>query len=89
MAGMPQSVLLSWESKATGARRERERNAEVEVEVLTIDCARCGAGDGDQCMAKSGWAAERPHAARLREAQARVDARLGCLGSNPVAVPDA
>ncbi|MFJ6540531.1 hypothetical protein ACIQMP_07785 [Streptomyces sp. NPDC091385] len=89
MAGVPRSLLLSWESKAAGARREREREAAVRKEVLKLGCERCGSGVGQRCKAKSGWEAEQPHAARLKEARARVDERLGYLGPNPVAVPDA
>jgi hypothetical protein len=89
MADVPRSVLLSWESKTASARRRRERNAAVEKEVLFIDCEKCPAGEGEQCRTKTGWPAERPHTARRREAEARVDARLGYIGDNPVAVPDA
>lgn len=89
MADVPRSVLKSWESKAASARRERDRNAAVQKEVLLVACDRCGAGDGEACRTSSGWQAERAHTARQREAEARVDARLGYLGPNPVAVPGA
>jgi hypothetical protein len=89
MADVPTSVLNSWESKEAGARRRRERDAAVAKEVLLITCDKCGAGDGGQCRTSSGWAADRAHAGRQREAEARVDARLGYLGDNPVAVPGA
>ncbi|MFB8314664.1 hypothetical protein ACFC5T_40100 [Streptomyces sp. NPDC055961] len=80
---------IGWESKAASARRRRERDAAVAVEVLTIPCATCQAGDGEQCRTKKGWAAEQPHVGRQREAEAAVDARLGYLGDMPVPVPDA
>ncbi|MFI1535543.1 zinc finger domain-containing protein [Streptomyces anandii] len=89
MTGVPRSLLLSWESKAAMARRERERNAAVAREVLVVPCERCGAGEGEQCRTSSGWAAEQAHKGRQREAEARVDARLGYVGPNPVAVADA
>lgn len=89
MAGVPQSILRSWASKATAARQRLERAAAVRTEVLLVECDRCQAGTGEQCRTKTGWAAEQPHTGRQREAEARVDARLGYLGDNPVAVPDA
>lgn len=82
-------VGLGWESKAAQGRRRRERDAEVAREVLRIPCQRCEAGEGDQCRTKTGWVADKPHAPRQREAEALVDARLGYLGENPVAVPEA
>jgi hypothetical protein len=89
MADVPRSVLLSWESKAAGARRRRERDAEVRAETLRIPCERCQAASGEQCRTSSGWTAEQAHTGRRREAEARVDARLGYVGDNPVAVADA
>jgi hypothetical protein len=86
MKGVPRSILLSWESKAAYDRRRRERNAAVAKEVLLIDCERCQAGPGEQCRTANGWVADQPHRARQKEAEARVDARLGYLGDNPVAV---
>ncbi|MER8030704.1 hypothetical protein ABTZ78_17295 [Streptomyces bauhiniae] len=88
MAGVPRSVLLSFESKEASARREKERGLAVAVEVLKIDCERCQAAEGERCRTKTGWAAENTHATRLREAKARVDERLGYLGPNPVAVAE-
>lgn len=82
-------IGIGWESKAASARRRRERDAEVAKEVLRKPCETCQAGEGEQCRTKSGWAAEQPHVARLREAEATVDARLGYLDVNPVHVPDA
>lgn len=82
-------IGIGWESKAASARRHREREAAVAREVLLLTCARCAAGDGEQCRTKKGWPAEQPHVCRQREAEATVDARLGYLGPNPVAVPDA
>lgn len=87
MAGVPRSILLSWESKTAWARRRRERDTAVETEVLTLECERCGAGRGDQCVTGKGWPAEKPHIGRQREAEANVDARLG-FEDFPVAVPD-
>ncbi|WP_329140942.1 zinc finger domain-containing protein [Streptomyces sp. NBC_00670] len=89
MAAVPRSVLIAWESKTAMARRNRERNAAVEREVLVIECGRCEAQPGEQCKTSKGWAAEQAHTGRRREAEARVDARLGYLGPNPVALPDA
>ncbi|WP_329020943.1 zinc finger domain-containing protein [Streptomyces sp. NBC_01601] len=82
MAGM----TLIWESKAAQARRRRERNAAVEIEVLELECETCHVGSGEHCVTKNGRVSERPHTKRLREAEANVDARLGYLGDNPVAV---
>lgn len=82
-------IGIGWESKAASARRRRERDAEVAREVLRKSCKTCDAGDGEQCHTKNGWPAEQPHVARLREAEATVDARLGYLDVNPVHVPDA
>ncbi|MFB6700220.1 zinc finger domain-containing protein [Streptomyces rubiginosohelvolus] len=82
-------IGIGWESKAASARRRRERDAAVENEVLTLECTSCKASEGEQCKTKSGWAADRPHAPRQRQAEAAVDERLGYLGANPVAVPDA
>lgn len=80
-----------WESRAATERRERERAAAVEVEILLVECETpvCGAGEGEHCRTRTGRATEQPHTARRREAMARVDARIGYLGPNPVAVPDA
>lgn len=89
MAGVPRSILLSWESKAATARRRRERDAAVRAETLLIECGRCQAASGEQCRTSSGWTAEQAHTGRQREAEARVDARLGYVGDNPVAVPEA
>ncbi|CAM5593713.1 zinc finger domain-containing protein [Streptomyces abikoensis] len=86
MEGVPRSVLLSWESKAAAARRRRERDAAVTREVLLITCERCGAGSGEHCTTAKGWQADQAHVARQREAELRVDERLGYLGDNPVAV---
>jgi hypothetical protein len=88
MADVPRSVLIAWESKAAMARRNRERNAAVEREILVIECGRCEAQPGEQCRTAKGWAAEQAHTGRRREAEARVDARLGYLGPNPVALPN-
>jgi hypothetical protein len=82
-------VGLGWESKAASARRRRERDAAVAAEVLTIPCTKCGAGDGEQCKTAKGWPADKAHVGRQREAETTVDERLGNLGDNPVAVPDA
>lgn len=82
-------IGIGWESKVAAARRRRERDAEVAKEVLRKTCQTCEAGDGEQCRTKNGWPAEQPHVGRQREAEAEVDARLGYLGDNPVAVPDA
>ncbi|MGC0211971.1 zinc finger domain-containing protein [Streptomyces levis] len=78
-----------WESEAASARRRRERDAAVAVEVLRTQCKTCGAGDGEQCRTKKGWVAEQPHVSRQREAEATVNARLGYLDPNRVAVLDA
>ncbi|MFI8265317.1 hypothetical protein [Streptomyces sp. NPDC085665] len=82
-------IGIGWESKAASARRRRERDAAVAVEVLRIACEKCGASDGQQCRTAKGWASEKPHVGRQREAEGTVDAALGYLGDNPVAVPDA
>lgn len=82
-------IGIGWESKAASARRRRERDAAVAVEVLRITCEKCGAGDGEQCRTAKGWTTEKPHVGRQREAETTVDAALGYLGANPVAVPDA
>ncbi|WP_106976275.1 zinc finger domain-containing protein [Streptomyces rimosus] len=81
-------VGIGWESKTAQARRRRERDAAVAVEVLRSTCERCSAGEGEHCRTKNGRVSEQPHTGRLREAEATVDARLGYLGDNPVAVPD-
>ena len=81
-------IGIGWESKAASARRRRERDAAVAVEVLTLTCEKCGATDGEQCKTKTGWAADKAHVGRQRQAEANVDERLGYLGDNPVAVPD-
>ncbi|MGA4842092.1 zinc finger domain-containing protein [Streptomyces sp. G45] len=78
-----------WESKAAAVRRRRERDAAVAAEVLRRSCERCGAGEGELCRTSNGRSSEKPHVARLRKAEGVVDARLGALGENPVAVPDA
>ncbi len=80
---------IGWESKAASARRRRERDAAVAREVLTLMCEKCGATDGEQCKTKTGWAADKAHVGRQRQAEANVDERLGYLGDNPVGVPDA
>jgi hypothetical protein len=82
-------IGIGWESKAASARRRRERDAAVAREVLTLTCDKCGAGDGEQCKTKTGWAADKAHVGRQRQAEANVDECLGTLGDNPVAVPDA
>lgn len=82
-------VGIGWESKAASVRRRLERNAAVAKEVLLTPCKTCEADSGKQCRTKKGWAAEQPHIGRQREAEAVVDARLGYLGPNPVAVPGA
>lgn len=81
-------VGLGWESKAASARRRRERDAAVAAEVTVKGCEKCGAGPGEQCQTAKGWLADKPHVGRQREAEATVDARLGYLGDNPVAVSD-
>jgi hypothetical protein len=86
MAGVPGSLLKSWESKAAQQRRARERDAAVRQEVLRIECERCGSGSGEPCRTKNGRAAEQAHTSRQREAEANVDARIGWIGENPVAV---
>ncbi|MFJ4343243.1 hypothetical protein [Streptomyces sp. NPDC088915] len=80
---------IGWESKAASARRRRERDAAVAREVLTLTCEKCEATEGEQCKTKTGWAADKAHVGRQRQAEANVDARLGYLGDNPVGVPDA
>lgn len=82
-------VGLGWESKEAQLRRRRERDAAVDREVLLILCESCAAGEGKQCRTKNGRVSDRPHVVRQRQAEATVDARLGYLGDNPVAVPDA
>ncbi|MFF4276169.1 hypothetical protein [Streptomyces sp. NPDC001536] len=82
-------VGLGWESKSASIRRRRERDAAVAREVLLIRCERCGSSDGEQCRTNNGRVSEKPHAGRQREAEATVDGRLGHLGENPVAVPNA
>lgn len=82
-------IGIGWESKAASARRRRERDAAVAVEVLRLPCEKCEAADGEQCKTKTGWAADRAHVGRQRQAEATVDERLGYLGNNPVAVPEA
>ncbi|MYR41284.1 hypothetical protein [Streptomyces sp. SID5910] len=82
-------IGIGWESKAASARRRRERDAAVAVEVLRLPCEKCEAADGEQCKTKTGWAADRAHVGRQRQAEANVDERLGYLGDNPVAVPEA
>lgn len=82
-------VGRGWESKEAQARRRRERDAAVAPEVLLILCESCAAGEGEHCRTKNGRVSEKPHVVRQREAEATVDARLGYLGDNPVAVPDA
>ncbi|GGO58872.1 zinc finger domain-containing protein [Streptomyces lasiicapitis] len=84
-----EDVGRGWESKAASARRRRERDAAVDVEVLRLECEKCGAGVAEYCRTAKGWAADRPHVGRLREAETIVDARLGYVGENPVSVPDA
>lgn len=82
-------VGRGWESKEAQARRRRERDAAVAREVLLILCESCAAGEGEQCRTKNGRVSEKPHVVRQREAETAVDARLGFLGDNPVAVPAA
>ncbi|MBZ3918149.1 zinc finger domain-containing protein [Streptomyces acidiscabies] len=82
-------IGIGWESKAASVRRRRERDAAVAVEVLTLTCEKCEAAEGEQCKTKTGWAADKAHVGRQRQAEANVDERLGGLGDNPVAVPDA
>ncbi|MEV5204211.1 hypothetical protein [Streptomyces sp. NPDC053720] len=82
-------IGIGWESKAASARRRRERDAAVAAEVVRIACEKCGAVDGEQCRTAKGWTTEKPHVGRQREAETTVDAALGYLGDNPVAVPDA
>ncbi|MFJ4787588.1 hypothetical protein [Streptomyces sp. NPDC088794] len=89
MDGVPNSLLLSWESKTAQQRRAQERDAAVAQEVLRIACERCSAGSGEPCRTKNGRAAEQAHTSRQREAEANVDARIGWLGENPVAVTEA
>ncbi|WP_206325882.1 MULTISPECIES: hypothetical protein [unclassified Streptomyces] len=78
---------IGWESKAASARRRRERDAAVAREVLTLTCEKCGATDGEQCKTKSGWATDKAHVGRQRQAEGNVDVRLGYLGEMPVPVP--
>ncbi|MEV7512030.1 hypothetical protein AB0O57_29150 [Streptomyces sp. NPDC091201] len=82
-------IGIGWESKAAAGRRRRERDAAVAVEVLRLPCEKCEAGEGQQCKTKTGWPADRAHVGRQRQAEATVDAALGHLGDNPVAVPNA
>lgn len=89
MAGVPASVSMSWESKTAQARRRRERAAAIAEEVLRIECERCGSGGGEHCRTNTGRLAEQAHTSRQREAEANVDARIGWLGDNPVAVSGA
>jgi len=89
MAGVPDTIRWSWESKEAQARRRREWTAAVAVEVLHIDCKSCHAGDGDQCRTSSGWVAEQPHAPRQRQAEANVSEGLGDPRDNSAAVPHA
>lgn len=88
MDGVPGSLLKSWESKTAQQRRARERDAAIAQEVLRIECERCEAGSGEYCRTKTGRAAEQAHTPRQREAEANVDARIGWLGDNPVAVDE-
>lgn len=89
MAGVPGSLLKSWESKTAQQRRAGERAAAIRQEILRIECERCGAGSGEPCRTKNGRAAEQAHTPRQREAEANVDVRIGWVGENPVAVHDA
>ncbi|MEE1764365.1 zinc finger domain-containing protein [Streptomyces sp. SP18BB07] len=82
-------VGMGWESKEAQARRRRERDAAVAREVLITTCETCDASEGQQCRTKNGRVSEKSHVGRQREAEATVDARLGYLGDNPVAVPEA
>ncbi|MER6466328.1 zinc finger domain-containing protein [Streptomyces sp. NPDC001288] len=50
-------------------------------------CERCSAGEGEPC--RNGRISEKAHTSRQRQAEANVDAQLGRLGDNPVAVLDA
>lgn len=89
MAGVPASLLTSWESKTAQQRRHRERAQAIAQETLRIECERCGAGTWESCRTSTGRVAEQAHTSRQREAQANVDMRIGWLGDNPVDVPDA
>ncbi|MFC8676706.1 hypothetical protein ACFUEN_28975 [Streptomyces griseorubiginosus] len=89
MDGVPGSLLKSWESKKAQERRAGERLAAIAKEVLRIECERCGAGSGDHCRTSTNRVAEQAHTARQREAEANVDARIGWVGENPVAVAEA
>ncbi|BDT39480.1 zinc finger domain-containing protein [Streptomyces yaizuensis] len=80
-------IGIGWESKAATARRRRERDAAVVREARQTSCTSCQAGPGEECRTKSGRVTEQPHAPRQREAEATVDARLGALGTMPVAIP--
>jgi hypothetical protein len=88
MNGVPASLLKSWESKTAQERRAREREAAIAQEVLRLECERCEAGSGEPCRTKTGRAAEQAHTPRQREAEANVDARIGWIGDNPVAVTE-
>ncbi|MCX5286237.1 hypothetical protein [Streptomyces sp. NBC_00198] len=89
MAGVPNSLLKSWESKTAQQRRAAERAAAIAKEVLRIACERCGATEGEHCRTNTGRAAEQAHTSRQRDAEANVDVRIGWIGDNPVAVPGA
>lgn len=89
MAGVPASLLTSWESKTAQERRRLERARAIGEETLRIGCERCGAGSGEHCRTSTGRFAEQAHSSRQREAQANVDARIGWIGDNPVDVPHA
>ncbi|MET9593166.1 hypothetical protein ABZY45_19835 [Streptomyces sp. NPDC006516] len=80
---------IGWESRAAGTRRDMERHTAVAKESLLLTCEKCGANEGQPCRTKSGWAADVAHSDRRRAAEAIVDERLGYLGKNPVAVPEA
>ncbi|MDT0435634.1 MULTISPECIES: zinc finger domain-containing protein [Streptomyces] len=86
MAGVRKSLLLSWESKTAQERRRRERDAAVQEEELRIECESCDAGAQQRCRTKTGRLAELTHKVRRRTAEANVDARIGWVGDNPVAV---
>ncbi|MER7968082.1 hypothetical protein ABTX35_03545 [Streptomyces sp. NPDC096080] len=89
MAGVPNSLLLTWESKTAQERRRRERDAAVQAEELRVGCETCDAGPEERCRTKTGRVAELSHTGRRRTAEANVDARIGWIGDNPVAVAGA
>ncbi|MFE2911392.1 hypothetical protein [Kitasatospora indigofera] len=76
------------ESRAARARRAAERERAIQVELMVTECSspKCRAGHGEHCRTSTGRVSEQPHKARLDEARATVDARIG-YDLNPVAVP--